>query len=212
MKTYTRGGTGEIQTREGSHTYPGNPWPAGRFPKQISLGDGSSVLLRRLEHGDEGSLLAFFQAIPEGERFFLKDDVTSPAVIRHWFANQERAFGLVAVDSGRIVAEAALVRRRGQARAHLADARMVVAKEWRNCGLGTALLSALCDVARDSGLNGVLCEAVEDKQAEALAAADSLGFVRLGRIYGGAIDPKGCLHDVILLVMPLRRWRRASEY
>jgi GNAT superfamily N-acetyltransferase len=176
------------------------------------LRDGSKASVRPLEQEDENRLLAFFQQIPEEERFFLKDDVTAPAVIRDWFADPERAFALIAVDSGRVLAEAALVRRRGKARSHLADVRVVVAEDFRNRGLGTALLSDLCDVARDAGLNGILFEAVEGAQAEALAAADSLGFVRLGRIYGGAIDPEGRLHDLIVLVMPLRRWRRSSEF
>jgi GNAT superfamily N-acetyltransferase len=102
------------------------------------------------------------------------------------------------------------VRRRGKARSHLADVRVVVAQDYRGRGLGTALLSELCDVARDAGLSGVLFEAVEESQAQALAAADSLGFIRLGRVYGGAIDPEGRLHDVVLLVMPIRRWRAAE--
>src|SRR5947208_470198 len=82
----------------------------------------------------------------------------------------------------------------------------------RRRGLGTAILSELLDVARDSGLNGVLFEAVGDVQAQALAAAESLGFIRLGLVHGGAIDPDGRLHDVVMLVMPLRRWRSSADF
>ena len=103
------------------------------------------------------------------------------------------------------------MRRRGDARSHLADVRVVVAEDFRNRGLGTALIGDLCDLARDAGLAGVLFEAVEEVQREALAAADALGFVRLGRIYGGAIDREGRLHDIVLLAMPLRRWARVGE-
>jgi len=182
-------------------------WPAKSYPKRVNLRDGSRVLFRPLEAPDRDALLAFFSAIPEQERFFLKDDVTSPEVIGDWLREVERAFALVAEVSGRIIGEAALVRRRGKARGHLADVRVVVAEDFRNRGLGTSLISDLCDMARDVGLNGVLFEAVEDAQKEALAAADALGFVRLGRIYGGAIDRDGRLHDIVLLAMPLRRWR-----
>src|SRR5439155_349591 len=90
--------------------------------------------------------------------------------------------------------------------------RVVVAQDYRHRGLGTALLSELLDVARDSGLSGVLFEAVADAQAQALAAAESLGFIRLGLVHGGAIDPDGRLHDVVLLVMPLRRWRSSADF
>src|SRR5438309_315537 len=88
----------------------------------------------------------------------------------------------------------------------------VVHQDYRHRGLGTALLSELLDVARDSGLSGVLFEAVADAQAQALAAAESLGFIRLGLVHGGAIDPDGRLHDVVLLVMPLRRWRSSADF
>jgi GNAT superfamily N-acetyltransferase len=208
------------------------PWPDASFPKTLTLRDGAEVLVRRLATGDEDALLAFFQSIPEAERFFLKDDVTSPEIIRGWIRDAERpdpepspagsasggartagrAFALVAVEGARILAEAALVRRRGAARGHLADIRVVVAEDYRHRGLGTALLSELLDVARDGGLSGVLFEAVADVQEQALAAAESLGFIRLGLVHGGAIDPDGRLHDVVLLVMPLRRWRSSADF
>ena len=210
------------------------PSPDSNYPKDLPLRDELTVSVRPLGAGDEDALLAFFRDIPETERFFLKDDVTSPDIIRGWVRDTQRpesepspgaradarpsgrtasrSFTLIALNDGRIVGEAALVRRRGKARSHLADVRVIVAQDVRHHGLGTALISELCDVARDTGLNGVLFEAVEDAQDEALAAADALGFTRLGRIYGGAIDPEGRLHDVVLLAMPMRRWRTASYF
>jgi len=188
------------------------PSPAANYPKDLPLRDALTVSVRPLAAGDENAVLAFFGDIPEHERFFLKDDVTSPDLIRDWVRETERAFVLIALDAERIVGEAALVRRRGKARSHLADVRVIVAQDVRHHGLGTALISELCDVARDTGLSGVLFEAVEEAQAEALAAAEALGFTRLGRVYGGAIDPEGRLHDVVLLAMPVRRWRTASYF
>jgi L-amino acid N-acyltransferase YncA len=197
---------------EAQNTHGGSTWPATDYPKEVPLRDGSTATVRPLAASDQAALLEFFQAIPAHERFFLKDDVTSPDVLAQWTRGSERAFALVALVDGRIVGEAALVRRRGKARSHLADMRVVVAEDVRHRGLGTALLSELCDIARDAGVSGVLFEAVEESQADALGAADSLGFTRLGRIYGGAIDEQGRLHDLVLLVMPLRRWRKASDF
>jgi L-amino acid N-acyltransferase YncA len=203
------------------------PWPATSYPKDLPLRDSLTVVVRPIAAGDEDALLAFFRDIPEHERFFLKDDVTSADLIRGWVRDSDRldtdppsgggrtagrAFCLIALKDERIVGEAVLVRRRGQARSHLADLRVVVAMDTRQHGLGTALISELCDVARDAGLSGVLFEAIEEAQAEALHAAEALGFTRLGRVYGGAIDPEGRLHDVVLLAMPLRRWRAASDF
>src|SRR3972149_8201102 len=51
----------------------------GAFPKEAVLRDGSRVLVRSLEDGDEQALLDFFLRIPEEERFCLTEDVTAPA-------------------------------------------------------------------------------------------------------------------------------------
>src|SRR3990170_6860688 len=121
----------------------------GAFPKEVGLRDGSRVLLRSLEDGDEQALLDFFLRIPEGERFFLKEDVTAPDVVDRWVRERDfrRALALLAMDGSRVVADAVLVRRRGNSRSHVGEIRVVVASEYRDHGLGTALIRELCDVA-----------------------------------------------------------------
>jgi L-amino acid N-acyltransferase YncA len=183
------------------------------YPKSVSLADGSAVSIRPLEAGDEAALLLFFSRVSDEEKYYLKDDITSPDVIGRWV--RERGSGgahtLVAVAAdGRIVGEASLVRRRGAARRHMADARFVVAEDCRHRGLGAALLRELCDIARESGLCGVMMEAVEDRQGDALTVAESLGFTRLGRIFYGAMDEAGELHDIVLLALPISSWRHSQ--
>jgi L-amino acid N-acyltransferase YncA len=184
------------------------------YPKDVTLRDGSKVRLRPLQRDDAERLLDFFLGIPEDERYFLKDDVTSPAVIREWTEklDYDRALPLLALADERIVAEAVLIRRRGNARSHLADLRIVVAPEFRDRGLGTTMIRELCDIADDADLNGVLFEVVEDVQADALEAAGWLGFVGVGKIEGGAMDRQGRLHNVVLLVMPLGKWYHWSKF
>jgi L-amino acid N-acyltransferase YncA len=184
------------------------------YPKQITFRDGSTATARPLETGDADGLLDFFLSVPEEDRFFLKDDVTSPALIREWTQNldYDRALPLVALDDGRIVAEGVLVRRRGNARSHMAAVRIAVTPDWRNRGLGSALLRELCDVATDAELDAVLLEVVEDCEQAAIEAADAMGFVRIGRIEGGARDQQGRLHDIVLLAMPLGKYYEWSKY
>jgi GNAT superfamily N-acetyltransferase len=183
------------------------------YPKEVPLRDGTPVTIRPLEKGDR-DLLDFFLGIPEEERFFLKDDVTSPAVIGKWLEELDynRVLPLLALHDGRIVAEAALVRRRGGARSHLAELRVVVAPDFRGRGLGTLLIRELCDIANDAELNGVLFEVVEDLEKEAIETAEWLGFIRVGTIVGGARDQQGELHDLALYVMPLGKWYEWSKY
>jgi L-amino acid N-acyltransferase YncA len=184
------------------------------YPKEISLRDGAVVTVRTLESGDTDHLLDFFLTIPEEDRFFLKDDVTSPALVQGWtqHLNFNRALPLVALDDGRIIAEGVLVRRRGNARSHIAEIRITVTPDWRNRGLGSALMRELCDIAADAELDAVILEVVEDCETAAVEATEAMGFVRVGRIEGGARDQQGHLHDIVLLAMPLGKYYEWSKY
>ena len=57
------------------------------YPKEITLKDGSKLVLRPMVAEDEAALLAFFQGLSEGERLYLRDDVTDPEVVRGWAEN-----------------------------------------------------------------------------------------------------------------------------
>ena len=184
------------------------------YPKAPSLRDGSRVTIRPLDRSDESALLQFFLAVPEDERYFLKEDVTSPEVIGRWVTDMDysRALPLVALVDGSIVANAVLIRRRGNSRSHIGEIRLVVAPEWRNRGLGTMLIRELCDIADDGDLEKVLFEVVSDVEKEALKAAEWLGFLRVGTIEGAARDQSGQHHDVILLAMPLGKWYQWTKF
>jgi len=184
------------------------------FPRETALRDGSRVLLRPLEDGDEQALLDFFLRIPEEERFFLKEDVTAPDVIHRWVTERDfrRALALVALDGSRIVADAVLIRRRGNSRSHIGEIRVVVAPEYRDHGLGTALIRELCDIADDAGLEKVMFELVAEREQEAIRAAEWLGFLRVATIEGGAVNPLGHHHDVVLMAMPLGRWYHWTKF
>ena len=184
------------------------------FPKEIALRDCSRVLVRSPEDGDEQGLLDFFLRIPEEERFFLKEDVTAPGVVHRWVMERDfrRALALLALDGPRIVADAVLIRRRGNSRSHIGEIRVVVAPEYRDHGLGTALIRELCDVADDAGLEKVMFELVADREQEAIRASEWLGFLRVATIEGGAVDPLGHHHDVVLMAMPLGRWYHWTKF
>jgi len=177
------------------------------YRRKVTLRDGDSITIRALTTQDEDALYDFFLHIPEDDRHFLRDDVTSPDVVREWTKNldHDRAIPLVATDSHRIIGEGAVVRRKGAARDHVAEIRLAVAPTWRNRGVGTELIRSLCDVAGKAGWNAVLLELVEDGEGGAVQAAEEMGFVRVGRLEGGACDRDGHLHDLVTLAIPLGR-------
>jgi L-amino acid N-acyltransferase YncA len=184
------------------------------YPKVVALRDGSEVTIRPLNRDDEQHLADFFHGIPEEDRFFLKDEVLSPSIISQWVENlnYDRALPLVTTSGGSIIGEAVLVRRRGNARSHVAEIRVTVTPSWRNKGLGSTLIRELCDVANDAELDKVLFEVVDDCESNAAEAARAMGFVTAGTIEGGARDIDGHLHNISILAMPLGKYYEWSKY
>jgi L-amino acid N-acyltransferase YncA len=178
------------------------------YPKKVTLRDGSTVTLRPLSESDAQALTAFFSRIPEDERFFLRDDVSSPDVVGRWISklNYDRALPLVAIDDGRIIGDAVLVRSRHGAYRNLAGLRVAVDPDVRQQGLGTALMKELCDIAADAELERVTAEFVVGVQDDAIGAAERLGFLRAATIHELLRDQHGRPHDVAVMSLPLGKW------
>jgi L-amino acid N-acyltransferase YncA len=178
------------------------------FPKDVVLRDGSTVSVRPLGESDAEPLLAFFSRLPEEERHFLKDDVTSPKVIGRWTSeiDYDRALPLVAVENARIIANAVLLRSRHGAHRNVAVLRVVVDPGARQRGLGTALMKELCDIAADAELERVTAEFVVGVQDDAIAASERLGFLRAATIHELLRDQHGRTHDVAVMSLPLGKW------
>ena len=121
------------------------------YPKEVELSDGSTITLRPMLREDEVALLEIFRKIPEADRFYLKDDVTSGDVIRSWAENldYDRALPLLVIKEGKVIADGALHRQRAGARRHVGEVRIVVDPSHRNVGLGRTVMRELIAVARE---------------------------------------------------------------
>ena len=183
-------------------------WPAANYPKDVPLRDDLSVTVRPLAAGDEDPLLAFFRDIPENERFFLKDDVTSARVIEGWASHldYDRALPILACSDGSVVANAVLVRSRRGARSHIGELRVVVHPSFRGRGLGSAMMRQLCDIAADAELDKVVIELAEELEDEAVQAAERLGFIRAATIAEYFRDAHGRPHALVVMILPLGKW------
>lgn len=184
------------------------------YPKQLQVSPGSAVSVRPMVREDASALLAFFRRIPDEERYFLKDDVVSEAVINGWgeHLDYDRALPLLAFDGDRICADGSLIRHRGDARSHYAEVRAVVDPEYRARGVGTALLRELIDIAWDAELESVQGEFIRDVQEDALKAVAAFGGVEVGTITDAVRDQHGKPHDLVFLRVPLGRSWQWSRY
>ena len=132
------------------------------FPKGLTLEDGTLVTVRPLHSGDQAALAAFFRGIPAEDRWWLREDVSDPAVIQRWLRDldYDRVLPLVALSGSAIIADATLHRRGFGARHHLGEIRVTVAPAFRGRGLAYALLVELTEIATAAGLARLEAEIV----------------------------------------------------
>ena len=186
-----------------THTYK-----LSAYPKEIVLREGPEVVLKPMTEHDAGALLRFFLKIPSADRFYLKEDVTLPTVTQRWARelDYDRALPLLAWIDGQVVADATLHRQRAGARRHVGEVRILVDPDYRNRGLGTAMIRELATIANESGLEILTFELVAEKEDAAIAAAKFVGFVPVGVLRGHAKDPDSHPRDLVMLEMPLGKW------
>jgi GNAT superfamily N-acetyltransferase len=184
------------------------------YPRTHTLRDGRQVAIRPLEGKDKDALTSFFLRVPDDERRYLKQDVTSPRTIAAFcdHLDYDRALPLVAVDGDRIVADAVLLRSRHGAYREIGTVRAVVDPDYRAVGLGTALLRDLCDVAADAELEKVTAELIAGVQDDAIEAMEQLGFIRAATVHEFVRDEHGHAHDMILMVLPLGKWYQWLQF
>lgn len=178
------------------------------YPKEITLRDGTTVVLRPMESSDAEALLAFFLEVEPEDRYYLKEDVTSPGVINRWAAelDYDRALPILALADGKIVADGTLHRTRVMARQHVGEVRVVVHPSYRSRGLGTTMVHELASIAYANDLERLLFQAVEGREDAAIKAAEFVGFTRIGSLPSHAKDTGGRHRDIVLMEMLLGSW------
>ena len=178
------------------------------YPKEITLRDGTPVVLRPMEPSDAEALLAFFLEVEPEDRYYLKEDVTSPVVINRWAAelDYDRALPILALADGKIVADGTLHRTRVMARQHVGEVRVLVNPSFRNLGLGTTMVHELASIAYANDLERLLFQAVEGREDAAIKAAEFVGFSRIGSLPSHANDMDGHPRDIVLMEMLLGSW------
>ena len=180
------------------------------YPKALQVTGDGAITVRPMVATDADALLTFFRRVPDSERYFLKDDVASEGVIGTWsrHLDYDRALPLLALDGDRVCADGVLIRHRGNARSHYAEVRIVVDPEYRDRGLGTALLKELIDIAWDAEIESVQGEFVKGMQDDALSAIKALGGVESGMLSDAYRDESGHQYDLVFLRVPLgRSWQ-----
>jgi L-amino acid N-acyltransferase YncA len=168
-----------------------------RYPRSLQLKDRSVVKIRPLESGDQKKLEEFFARLPLPERRLLKDDVTSPEVIRSWCQNinYESVLPILAIDRDRIVGDATLHREKHGWMSHVARVRVSIDPDARGRGLASSLIKELVEIAPRLGVY-ILDAQVLDEQTGAKKVFEDLDFINVATLPQHALDLNRKPHDL----------------
>ncbi|HUR74221.1 MAG TPA: GNAT family N-acetyltransferase [Sporichthya sp.] len=131
--------------------------------------------IRDATEADWPEIWSFFQPImAAGETYTVDRDISEPEARAGWLPPHARVF--VAVEAGRVVGTAKLVRNFGGPAAHVANASFVVDPAAAGRGIGRALGEHVLAAARAAGYRAMQFNAVVETNTGAVALWRSLGF------------------------------------
>jgi acetyltransferase len=170
------------------------PSTSGELPHKVTLRNGLEVLIRRAGPEDFRVLFSMFSS--------LSDDTMFRRFLRSQKALTEANAGeMLQLDGANVTSLIAIVRKDhaeqavGEARyvtnssGELAEAAVVVADEWQNLGLGTALFVDLLTEAKRAGLSKII----------AYFDVENSSVIHLGQKFGFKLAPKEIRPDYSML-------------
>lgn len=182
-------------------------------PKTIQIKDGTKIVIRPLSKDDGPALLKFFAEVPEDDRLFLKDDVTKKEIIDRWVTELDfdKVLPIIAEKDAAILGDATLHFNRYRWQMHMAEIRCVVAKEYQQKGLGTALMRELVSAAQAKNVSKIRANMM-DTQKSAQGAFQRLGFQKEAELQDFLMDKYGNKHNLILMVNDVyKMWEKMED-
>lgn len=178
----------------------------------VALRDHTEAIIRPMTAEDGERSLAFFRALPEEDRVSLRRDVTTPEVVRERIREMEqgRAMRLVAVVNGEIVADGSLELSGHSWEAHIAELRLIVAKEYQRKGLGVLMAHALYGLAATAQVEEIVVRMMRS-QVAAVNIFQKLGFSEAVILRDYVKDSRGRKQDLIVMRCTIERLLRGLE-
>ncbi len=169
-------------------------------------------MVRPLTRSDYSGLLAFFRALPEEDRIFLRHDVCDPDVVRRWTdgLDFEHVFSLLAVDGDDVVADGTLHMASHGWSKHVGQIRLVTARTHRHLGLAALIARDLVGLAAERKLEKLQAHVIED-DARAVRMFEAVGFERLAVLKGMVKDQDKKPRNLLIMVNDVDNLGRIME-
>ncbi len=182
------------------------------YPRTDALKDGRRITLRALKAEDADQLQAFFAALPEEDRIFLRHDVCDPDLVRQWTEKVDYTtiVPLVALDGDTIVGDGTLHIPVHGWRHHVAHIRLVTARSHRHVGLGGLIARELVALAADRDLEKLQADVIEDNLG-AVRMFKAIGFETMAVLPGMAKDQWGRTHNLAVMVNKVANLSRIMD-
>jgi RimJ/RimL family protein N-acetyltransferase len=163
-------------------------------------GEGGDVELCRLRDADAPDVLTFARRLDPHELLFLRRDIRQPKVVAAWLREIDAGQydTVLAWRDGAVVGCGTLVRDPLSWSAHVAEIRVVIAKEVRGQGLGTRLIHEIFRMAITSGAEKIFAQMTTD-QLGAIAVFEALGFRPEAVLRQHVKDQSGVAYDMVVL-------------
>ena len=168
------------------------PRPATRRPPGVEV--------RPARPRDARSLVEMVATVAAEGRFIRSEEVRWPRgelrrrLRRSWMPDRAE---LVAVADGRVVGHIGLTRELHAQQRHIASLGMAVAPDWRERGVGAALMEAAFDWARWAGVEKIALT-VFPHNTRAVSLYRRFGFVEEGRLRGHSKKSSGYEDEIVM--------------
>ena len=173
--------------------------------KTVTLKDGRSVTLKSPEVSDASLLLEYIKGMSGETPFILRtpEDCTDTTEDEERFiqGNNENPYSLMisAYYGGRIIGNCNLKFNKRNKVAHKCELAIGIRREFWNLGLGSAMMAALEEAAKDHGCTIMTLLYIEGNE-RALRLYTKCGFTEFGRLPGGTRMPDGTyVSDVYMM-------------
>ena len=182
--------------------------------KEVFMKDGTKAVIRPMGKDDLDRSYAFFQALPEEDRMFLRADVTNRKLNEERIRDikRGRVKRLVAIVDEAIVADGVLELEGHRWKEHVGELRLIVARPFQRKGLGVLMARELYALAASERVEEIVVKMMRPQKA-ARSIFRRLGFHEEIMLPEYVKDLSGKLQDLIVMRCNLEAlWKEMEDY